>query len=207
VLPFEWVGGDPVLDFNNTVGWGGDGLHEERLVTYPQFIAWAREAGLIRETLRLRRRAVSDPRAAVRVVADAHVLRAVLHAVLEARAAGRAPRAATLAALDVALRPALAAARIVWKNGEFQWQLGAAEDIAEPLRRLAWVIAQRLTSWPDAPVRLCANLHCGWVFIDQSRRRNRRWCDMRVCGSRQKARSHYARLKMRQRMQDVQGSH
>jgi predicted RNA-binding Zn ribbon-like protein len=31
------------------------------------------------------------------------------------------------------------------------------------------------------------------LFLDRSRRHNRRWCDMLVCGSRAKARAYYAR--------------
>ena len=34
---------------------------------------------------------------------------------------------------------------------------------------------------------------CGWLFLDVSRAGNRRWCDMRTCGNRAKARAHYSR--------------
>ncbi len=40
-------------------------------------------------------------------------------------------------------------------------------------------------------VRVCAN--CNWLFLDRSRNSSRLWCDMAVCGNRQKARRHYAR--------------
>ncbi len=42
-------------------------------------------------------------------------------------------------------------------------------------------------------IRICGN--CGWLFLDQSRNRSRLWCDMAVCGNRQKARRHYQRRK------------
>jgi predicted RNA-binding Zn ribbon-like protein len=42
-------------------------------------------------------------------------------------------------------------------------------------------------------IRICAN--CGWLFIDKSRNASRLWCDMSVCGNRQKARRHYERRK------------
>jgi predicted RNA-binding Zn ribbon-like protein len=32
---------------------------------------------------------------------------------------------------------------------------------------------------------------CGWLFVDRSRNGNRRWCDMRTCGSRDKMRRYY----------------
>ena len=40
-------------------------------------------------------------------------------------------------------------------------------------------------------IKICA--HCGWLFIDRSRNSSRLWCDMSVCGNRQKARRHYHR--------------
>ncbi len=42
-------------------------------------------------------------------------------------------------------------------------------------------------------IKLCGN--CGWLLLDQSRNRSRNWCDMSVCGNRQKARRHYRRQK------------
>lgn len=40
-------------------------------------------------------------------------------------------------------------------------------------------------------IRICGN--CGWLFLDRSRNGSRLWCDMSVCGNRQKARRHYHR--------------
>lgn len=40
-------------------------------------------------------------------------------------------------------------------------------------------------------IRICDN--CGWLFLDMSRNASRVWCDMAVCGNRQKARRHYHR--------------
>ncbi|MGH6861202.1 MAG: CGNR zinc finger domain-containing protein [Phyllobacterium sp.] len=40
-------------------------------------------------------------------------------------------------------------------------------------------------------IAICPNCH--WLYFDASRNRSRRWCDMRVCGNRAKARRHYGR--------------
>ncbi len=49
-----------------------------------------------------------------------------------------------------------------------------------------------LMAGPDrARMRICG--HCGWLFIDRSKNRSRIWCDMAVCGNRQKAAKHYRR--------------
>jgi predicted RNA-binding Zn ribbon-like protein len=42
-------------------------------------------------------------------------------------------------------------------------------------------------------LRICRN--CNWLFLDRSRNGSRLWCDMAVCGNRQKARRHYRRRK------------
>lgn len=40
-------------------------------------------------------------------------------------------------------------------------------------------------------VKICPNCH--WLYLDESRNRSRRWCDMTVCGNRAKAQRHYRR--------------
>lgn len=42
-------------------------------------------------------------------------------------------------------------------------------------------------------LRICRN--CNWLFLDRSRNGSRLWCDMAVCGNRQKAKRHYTRRK------------
>ncbi|PZO74581.1 MAG: hypothetical protein DI629_18195 [Mesorhizobium amorphae] len=42
-------------------------------------------------------------------------------------------------------------------------------------------------------IRICPN--CAWLFLDASRNGSRVWCDMAVCGNRQKARRHFLRHK------------
>lgn len=38
-------------------------------------------------------------------------------------------------------------------------------------------------------LKVCRNDACGWAFFDRSRNRNGSWCDMAVCGNREKNRS------------------
>ncbi len=40
-------------------------------------------------------------------------------------------------------------------------------------------------------IKICPNCH--WLYLDESRNRSRRWCDMAVCGNRAKAKRHYHR--------------
>ena len=41
--------------------------------------------------------------------------------------------------------------------------------------------------------KCCALPSCGWAYYDSTRSRTKRWCSMRTCGSRHKAREYYKR--------------
>jgi predicted RNA-binding Zn ribbon-like protein len=41
-------------------------------------------------------------------------------------------------------------------------------------------------SW--ARLKACRSDSCRWAFIDTARNHSRQWCDMKVCGNREKAR-------------------
>ncbi|MGE3889659.1 MAG: CGNR zinc finger domain-containing protein, partial [Vicinamibacterales bacterium] len=36
--------------------------------------------------------------------------------------------------------------------------------------------------------RACAAQDCRWWFVDETKNRSRRWCDMKICGNREKLR-------------------
>lgn len=40
-------------------------------------------------------------------------------------------------------------------------------------------------------IKQCGSETCDWLFFDQSKPNRRRWCDMKTCGNRAKARSFY----------------
>ena len=53
--------------------------------------------------------------------------------------------------------------------------------------------ASRLTLSENVQqVRACANPECRWLFLDTSKNHTRRWCDMKLCGNRMKARRYKA---------------
>ncbi|MFI5801706.1 CGNR zinc finger domain-containing protein [Streptomyces sp. NPDC051561] len=49
------------------------------------------------------------------------------------------------------------------------------------------------TTGDIARLKRCAEHACAWVFWDTSKNRSRRWCSMRVCGNRTKARRYAAK--------------
>jgi predicted RNA-binding Zn ribbon-like protein len=61
------------------------------------------------------------------------------------------------------------------------------EMMASLIGRLALQAASLLTSPELARLKLCATLACDWLFLDTSKNGRRRWCQMSICGSREKA--------------------
>ncbi|GAA0912455.1 CGNR zinc finger domain-containing protein [Nonomuraea longicatena] len=72
-------------------------------------------------------------------------------------------------------------------------------SVEEPLRAdgalaaigAAWATTVATGEWQR--LKRCPDHDCAWVFWDGTRSRTRRWCSMRVCGNRAKARAHAER--------------
>src|SRR5436190_1775578 len=62
-------------------------------------------------------------------------------------------------------------------------------------RRIAEPVVREVGGGHDRRFRICANDTCRWIFYDESRSGQRRWCDMATCGNRAKARRHRERQK------------
>ncbi len=195
---FELVAGRLCLDFVNTLdGSRQTGQTEEKLLSYGDLVAWARQAGIVteREARTLLREAGRDAGAAARTLARARALREALYGIFYAAAhQGRAPSKTDLAVLNAELSEALARQRVVRTEDGFAWDWGAKN---EALERIIWPIARSaaelLTSGEVERTRVCEAGDCSWLFMDLSKNRSRRWCDMKYCGNRAKSRRHYER--------------
>jgi predicted RNA-binding Zn ribbon-like protein len=71
------------------------------------------------------------------------------------------------------------------------------EKAADALLRLRIVEAAVALLVSDAMLRVKSCPTCGWLFLDVSKNRSRRWCSMNTCGAVAKARRYYRRLKER----------
>lgn len=59
--------------------------------------------------------------------------------------------------------------------------------------RLMSIIYNSMVDGTWSRFKCCALESCGWAFYDSTRSRTKRWCSMRTCGSRYKARQYYKR--------------
>jgi predicted RNA-binding Zn ribbon-like protein len=198
---FEFSAGALCLDFVNTLA-DRPRCREEKLGEFTDLLGWAAAAEVVdaTELASLRRRAAKQPGRAQKAFRDAIELREGLYRIFSGLAAGEATPPDELAALNVALREALPHLRLGERGDGVRWHWAGP---AARLDRILWPVtrsaAELLTSADVCHLRECASDRCSWVFIDNSRTRRRRWCDMKTCGNRAKARRHYARHKHRDR--------
>ncbi len=196
--PFEWIGGRTCLDFANTVTWRGSERPNERLGSYGDLLEWAGASDILDETAvrRLRRVARAAPAAAESALQSARALREAIHEVFLARAESRPAAAGAPATLNRFLGQALGRLRLQVEGDGCSWTFTeAGDELDRMLWPVAWSAASLLTSDDIGLVRHCAAERCGWLFVDRSRNRSRRWCNMKACGNSAKARRHYARTR------------
>jgi len=196
----EWhgigVGGSVALDFANTLDWRLRKTPVELLRQPADLPRWARSAGILEpaQARRLRAWAEAHARGAVLALQDSKDVREAIASVFQAIVDGRTPPPAALARLEEACRAASSARALRASGGGAIWVW--RETVPEPERPMwaaALDAARILTSADAARVRQCGDAECGWFFLDTSRNRTRRWCSMKACGNRNKARRFYRR--------------
>jgi len=190
------VGGRLCLDFVNTVDPRHAADRVEHLSGYQAVLDWCEwaEVDLPRSIRWLRAEARRDPVAARTAYRRVVATREALYAVLHAAVSGEPAAAADLALVNDALgdgighrllEPASAGVREAWRPAD------TLDQVLWPVALDAWDL---LTEPELSRVRECPGDDvCGWLFLDTSRSGTRRWCDMRTCGNRAKARAHYSR--------------
>ena len=122
-------------------------------------------------------------------------MREALYPLFSRAEQGQPPPAGDLGVLQAELARALAHFRVAWSPAGFGWEWDrASSGLDRMLWPVSWSAAELLAHGPLGRVRECPGQdNCGWLFLDLSKNASRRWCDMRVCGNRAKARRHHAR--------------
>ena len=196
------LGGRLSLDFANTADWHANDHPVESLTSYSDLVAWSQHVGILtdHQAHRLLKKAAHRPEDATAVLERAIALREAIYRIFLAISHGRPPQAADLATFNAELSGALAQSRIVSTAEGFAWDWAGAEDA---LDGMLWPVvhdaADLLTSKELDRIGQCADDRCGWLFLDTSRNRSRRWCSMEDCGNRAKARRHYERKRAARR--------
>lgn len=195
---FEITGGHLALDLANTVDVRPTPGARDLLDHWDRLVDWSQQAGVVsaREAGRLRRDGSSRPEEALAVLRRVRFVREAIHGVFRAVADARPVPSGDLAIVNDALPFALARLRLERREAGLSWTWAHPEGALDVMLPPVIRAASELLVDPDrrSRVRACeASRTCGWLFLDLSRNRSRRWCDMSVCGNREKARRHYAR--------------
>ena len=198
MVTFEMVGGRTCLDFVNTASQRREGPFKERLESYEDLLSWAVQADQLTESeaADLRQLAATSPAEAQAVVERGRALREAIYRVFTTRSAGEELPPEDLKLISAEYGRA-AVNRLLTPSGvgvcTFEWQTHLSLD--RPLWPVA-VSATNLVASEDATrVKECATDNCNWLFLDASKNRSRRWCEMKECGNRAKARRHYHKSK------------
>ena len=195
---FEFSGGNLCLDFANTVDNRLSERRKDLLTGYGDLLHWGQEAGVVsqKNAERLRRLAEEAPGHAKSALRSATQVREAIYSMFSAVIGRRGVPGAALATLNTAWRQASEHAQIVQRNRHFSWEWALPE---ESLESVTWPVARAaaelLASEDLALVRECAAEDCGWLFLDRTKNHRRRWCDMKTCGNRDKARRYYERMR------------
>jgi predicted RNA-binding Zn ribbon-like protein len=171
-LPF--VAGNAALDFVNTAELRGHPEAGDVIGSPADLRRWGQRYGLLSK-------GPTDG------TEDAELSRAIearelLYTIFGGRIAGREPSRAQREQLARFATEAYAAAQLQSTDvGAVEWRWSAHE--LSTVRHTAVAAAVALLAQPPAPrLKQCPGDHCGWLFLDTTKRGNRRWCEMRECG-------------------------
>lgn len=161
------------VQFVNTVGSRRTAKPNEYLETPGDLAIWMAKRGFaakdVDESSRLR---------AIR-------LRDGLYRIFSSVAAGSELDEADLEVLNGELCEALAKLEL---TARLSWELHQEDPFERAIMLISLSATDLLTSPLVSRIRECADEGCGWIFIDHSKNRTRRWCSMSDCGNLAKAR-------------------
>jgi predicted RNA-binding Zn ribbon-like protein len=199
-LQFQLVAAHPCLDFANSLDNRGSSNEIELIPTYAHLAQFAKQCGVfardqMREVESLMR---SFPQVADLQPVTAIKLREIIFTIFSGVAHGNAPLAATLEQFNEFVKTAAGHRALIAAENGFRWRwVDYKQEFKVLWFPFALAAADLLASDDLRYVRQCASSTCDWLFLDKSKSHSRRWCDMKVCGNRTKARKFYQRSKRR----------
>jgi predicted RNA-binding Zn ribbon-like protein len=194
---FEFTGGNLALDFVNTVSKRRCEEKEELLLGCADFVEWATQAGVMSapEARSAIRHIGEHPRQAAKTLQDVIKIRETIFRIFSPIACQHSPSQGDLQALSAKLKVLSSKAELVWRaiGPEWQWCDSEEDAVAKALWLVIRSAVELLMSGDRERVRQCEATTCAWLFMDHSKNQSRRWCDMKICGNREKAKRFYER--------------
>lgn len=193
---FELIGGNVCLDFVNTLDNRPSVQPKELLKNYYELARFGKDAGILTPAQLdfLYQHALLAPDETKEALRRAINLRESLYAIFMAVINKQKAPQLAMDGLNANLHNVATHSRLVQSEGRLEWRF---DDMASAYDAMLWPIARAaadlLASSDVAHVRACLSSTCQWLFLDTSKNHHRRWCSMKQCGNRAKARKFYAR--------------
>ena len=188
-MQFQLVAGHAALDLANTLDNRGQPNEVELLDSYEALLRFAEQSKVITPAHK-RQLARAVPGHALD---HAIQLREAVHAIFLPLALEGTPPPDAIDTLNRYTHQALQHRAIGRRSSHYTWRWDDPNHPESPIWPLALGAAELLTSPNVSLVRACECDTCRWLFLDQSKNHSRRWCDMKICGNRTKARRYYLR--------------
>ena len=187
---YQFIAGNLALDFVNTVAYRANpAKRADRLQRAEDVSRWASQARLP-ELAAMK----SGPRVGASGLGRIRTVREHLFEIFGAVAGGDPIPPEALVRVGDAFNECCAKRRLSVDQDVVRWTWRAnarsADYLLHPILSAA---IELLTSDSLGSVRLCEDATCGWLFLDRSNARKRRWCSMADCGNRNKVRNYYKR--------------
>ena len=191
------VGGNAALDFANTVGSHSSDHPHDYIHTFEELLDWCARAGVLtpEQGRVLRKKAAAEPARAAEALKQAGRLRQTIYRLFMAVARGEPTLRAELDRFNSFVEGAFGHARVAYTGGAFGLDFDPAGRLDGMLAAIAWSAIELLRSSEIGRVKACGKDTCGWLFVDRSKNKSRRWCEMSDCGNGEKARRFQSRKK------------
>lgn len=197
IATLQLDGGCPVFDFTNTISNRNDPDYFDYLLKYDDFIQWVNKIGLLPKGKidAITAFSKSHSRKSVTILQEVINAREVMFTLFSSLAQhGKADKTA-LETFNSFLSEALSNMRIDVGRTEVTTSFTVSEKtiLKEPLYLLVKNAFDILSTQSFERIKECPT--CKWLFLDTTKNGKRRWCNMQVCGSNDKARRYYHRKK------------
>ena len=189
-------GGCAVFDFTNTVKTRKSLATVDYMKSYEYLLLWLEKTQLIskKRIKTISEYSIINKEESVRSFRKAIRAREMLYSLFSAITEGRDPDPVVMGEFNKTLCSSFGKIRLTVSS--LRSNVNFADDDAlldEPIRLIMKSAYDILTTEKMERIKECPA--CGWLFIDKTKNGKRRWCDMQVCGSNDKAKRYYHRKK------------
>lgn len=193
---FDLTAGFLCLDFANTLNKRLSSSPEDKLRGYDELVTFGKHTGVFShsESRKLLHEGRRDKTEASRLFKQAVDLREMIFRILAAVVAGHEVSETDASTFNDELQKLNASSLVAPSPGQVAWRwVEKSSGVDRLIGRIMRSAVEVLTSDDIESVKRCAAEKCCWLFMDRSRSRNRRWCEMRTCGSQHKSKAYYKR--------------